>query len=246
MKIQYWFTLSLLAFSLSLLAQELETTEEDKPVEATQPIAEESPMPDLGTPPLPSEGLPASLDENKSKQISNYFDEALKNYEDILGSVETSDIETGKKREIKNREILKEKQTLVNQSEARLRQLKKEYLQRYLTLKNSYEQGRLDKKIYHQQLDKLAKDYSYQIKSLKEDIEYNRVQSEKTSERLKTLEELNRINTILMEQEGRTPKAEIVPAEPKRIPTDIEFVIPRIEAAGCFKKKDFWTASDIK
>jgi hypothetical protein len=188
------------------------------------------------------------MDEEKSKQISKYFDEALKNYEDILNNRPDAEMKSGEKRIEANKTLLEEQQKKLSGSSTSLRQIKLDYLQRYLSLKNSFEQGHLDKKTYHQQLDKLAKDYAYQIESLKDDVSFHEEQTAKTNERIKELESVQRLNNILMEQNKRSnpAAAKSTPTEPKRKTTELEMLMQRIEAAGCFADKKVGDAPDFK
>lgn len=235
--------IALLAVSLSfcLLAQE---SEDDKKLDPALGFPTES----ENTAALPGqEDMPAALDEDKSKQISRYFDEALHNYEEILDNREEAELRATEKRIEANREMLGSQQGQLSSSETKMRQIKLEYLKRYLALKNSYEQGRIDKQVYYQQLDKLAREYQFQMETLKDDVSFYKDQSGKTDSRLKQLEELQRINKILMAQNPKPKKAENAQSEEKkRVASDLEMVLQRIKAAGCFKPQNVGQASDLR
>lgn len=253
MKIQHFFcVLAVITLGLAASAQvPADTQSGDK---AELPGALTGQKDDASGFVLPQkEQMPAALDEEKSKQISRYFDEALKNYEEILGSREEREIKTVEKRIDSNKELLDKSTTKLSETENILRRMKGQYLRRYLALKSSHEQGNIDKATYENQLDKLAQEYVHQLENLEDDASYYRDEKEKTRARLETLQEINRINGIIQAQQQRDDELDIEQAggpqgsrqEPERIPTQLELLMFRIEAAGCFQDQDVWRSPHI-
>lgn len=183
-----------------------------------------------------------SMDEEKSKQISRYFEEALKNYEDILENQKDSEVKTTEKRIENNIRILEEYQKNLGTSETTLRKVKLEYMRRFLVLKNSFSQNRIDKATYEKELQKMAQEYSYKVSSLTSDRNFYQTEAKKASERLKALEELNRINKIILTHEKGTPEE----SEPPRQLTEIEKLLEGIREIGCFEAKDFCHSPEFK
>lgn len=228
-----YFLCGFLCVSLSLFAvAQGKTGESDLGIFDTE-IEE-----DEGDAPPVDKTVPAPMDAERSKKISGYFDEALKNYEDILNSRPEAEVKTTEKRIESIQKLLEEQERGLGVSETSLRKIKLVYLKQYLHLKAAYEEGKIDEKSYYQRVDDLGKKYAHEIDSLKDDVEYYKTQSEKTSAKLKEQEEINRVNKIFWEetkasQPGEQPD---VIAEPERTPTELEMLIPRIEAAGCFQQ----------
>lgn len=238
------------SLSLALSAQPIEPVEKDSPDTGLsgELKADYDSSSDFVFP--KADDLPAPLDEEKSKKISQYFDEALKNYEDILGGREKREIDTTEKRIGSNRKLLEEQKHRLEASESTLQDVKGEYLRRYLALKNSHDQGNIDEETYHRELDQLARTYVYQLETLGDDVKFYRSESDKTGSRLQTLEEINRINRILMEQQQQQHSLEAeaeaeVEAPPARLPNALEQLMQRIEASGCFRDRNGWDSPDI-
>ncbi len=180
------------------------------------------------------------MNEEKSKQISQYFEEALKNYEEILGQERSSEVRTTERRIENNIELLKQHRQSLSTSESDLRKLRMEYMERYLMLKNSAEKGKIDKKTYQQQLGKLAQDYQFRMNAVLSDRNFYQDQAQKTEERLKELEEFNRINKIVLAQEGVSMPKEQQP------PNEFEKIIQDIRQLGCFEIKNFCSSPEFK
>jgi len=180
------------------------------------------------------------MNEEKSNQISQYFEEALKNYEDILNQERSSEVKTSERRIENNIELLKRHRQSLNTSESDLRKMRVEYMERYLLLKNSYEKGRIDKKTYQQQLEKLAQDYRFRMNSALSDRDFYKNEAQKTQERLKELEEFNRINKIVLAQEGA-----LMPKEQQPL-NEFEKIISDIQQLGCFEVKNFCASPEFK
>jgi hypothetical protein len=186
--------------------------------------------------------MPATLDEEKSKQISNYFDEALQNYRDILEERDKAEMETTEKRIDNNKKLLEEQKDKLTVSKTSLRKIQVEYIRRFLILKNFMEQGKIDKKTYEQELGKLAREYKFQLDSLSKEVEFRKTQMTSTVDRLKTLQELERMNKILVSQkEKKTVKPSL-----SANATDLEKLVQKLSSMGCFEVKNFWQAPEIK
>lgn len=190
--------------------------------------------------PATDNATPPELDEEKSRQISRYFEEALQNYRDILGQQETAEVETTEKRIGSNERLMEDQQKKLDTSKTALRKVQLDYIRRYLAIKNSYQQGAIDKKTYEFELDKLGREYKFQIDSLTKDVSFWKSQQGKTAGRLKTLQDVNRINRIMLDKKGiKTPQAQ-------RQPTELENMVSRIQSIGCFQVKNQWAAPEIK
>jgi hypothetical protein len=218
---------------------------EEQPV-TPQPVQPLQPQPDPVQPVNPAEvptgdNMPAPLDEEKSRQISRYFEEALQNYRDILGQQETAEIETTEKRIGSNQKLLDDQKQKLDTSKTALRKVQLEYIRRYLALKNSHQQGAIDKKTYEAELDKLGREYKFQVSSLTGDVGFWKGQQGKTSQRLKTLQDVNRINRIMLDKKGVKS-----PQNQQRQPTELDNLVQRIQTIGCFQEKNMWTATEIK
>ena len=109
-----------------------------------------------------------------------------------------------------------------------------------MALKNSFEQGSIDKALYDRELQKLAREYKFQIDSLSSDVNFWKGQQGKTDERLKTLDELNRINKIVLNKKPTKPTA---PGQKK---TELEATVAKLQSIGCFQVGDVWTEPEIK
>lgn len=209
-----------------------------------QPVGEEGLNP--ADKPGEKTTTPPPMDEERSKQISRYFDEALKNYEEILESRPEAESKSTEERVGALNKLLEEQQSGMGQSEGTLRVIKLAYLKQYLSLKNSYEQGLIDDKTYYQKVDALGSKYSYEIQALKQDVAYYREQSDKTGSKLKEQQEIDRVNKIFLSEAQKARPKTAIAEGPKRTPTELEMLIPRIQAVGCFQEKNFGKASDIK
>ncbi len=181
------------------------------------------------------QSLPPVLSEDQSEQISQYFEEALKNYEDILNDQQAAEVRTTEKRIESNRQLLQQHQQSLGKSETTLRQVKLEYIRRFQALKSAKEQGLLDEKTYNQQLAKMAEEYRYKVANLTSDRDFYKGQTDKTEARLKNLEELQKINKIVLSQEqDLNPQT-----KPQRPLTELEKMMQGIRALQCFENKNF-------
>jgi len=249
---RYIGTFLALLLSVFLFAQEPVTTEPPAlPVaEPSQPVTS---APEAETPVQPvepptvqpgmdmkkwEEQLPQPMSEEKSQQISKYFEEALQNYEEILSQEKASEVKTTEKRIEANARLLEEQKGKLSASEAALRKMRLEYTQRYLMLKNSFEKGRIDKKTYDRELEKIAQEYRFKMGTFVSDRDFYKGEATKTEERLRGLEEYNRINRIVMEQEGG-PK-------PEKPMNAFESLMQEVKALGCFETRNFCTSPEFK
>ena len=189
------------------------------------------------------EALPPALDEEKSKQISRYFEEALKNYEEILGQEKNTEVKTTEKRIDVNLKLLDEHQQKLSASETGLRKVKLEYVRRFLVLKDAFTKERIDKKTYEKELEKLGKDYQFKINALASDTNFYKGEVKKTTEVLQELQEANRINKIFLAKE----EAQKAPAvKPQRQLTQLELLMKSIRQTGCFEVKNFCASPEFK
>ncbi|NUM35686.1 MAG: hypothetical protein HUU50_14155 [Candidatus Brocadiae bacterium] len=183
---------------------------------------------------------PSPVDEEKGKQISRYFEEALKNYEEILGDQKDAEVRTTEKRIEANVDLLDGYQKKLSTSENSLRKIKLEYMRKFLVLKNSFAENRIDKPTYQKELQKVGDEYTYKVKSLSSDQEFYQKETQKTSERLKALQELNRINKIIINNDKP------VPEEAPRKLTDLERLLEGVNQMGCFEVKNFCLSPELK
>ena len=181
------------------------------------------------------EDLP-SLDKDKTEKISRYFDEALKNYADILGDEKTSEVQTLDKRIGNNAQLLQDQQGKLSKSESELRQLKLEYVKRYQVLKSAHTKGHIDKETYDGELQKLARDYQFKVNSFSSDREFYQDELGQTKTRLKKLQETNRINRMFLAKEEA---ARLTPQGRKKQLTELEKLMHSIRKTGCFAVKNF-------
>jgi len=208
------------------------------PAESNSASSDEKEAPQEGNLDQTLQEVPV-MSEEKSRQISEYFEEALRNYEDILGQERSSEVRTTERRIENNIELLKQHRQNLGASETELRKIRLEYMERYLLLKNSFEKGKLDKKTYQKQLEQLAQDYRFKMSALVSDRDFYQGEAKKTEERLQELEEFNRINKIVLSQEGVAMPQEQQP------PNEFEKIIWDIRKLGCFEFKNFCKSPDI-
>lgn len=182
--------------------------------------------------------FPPELTDEQSKQISNYFDEALKNYEEILNDQKASEVRNTDRRIESNKQLLEQHKKNLGQSETELRAVKLEYIRRYQALKTAYEQGNIDKKIYQRELNKMAEEYRYKVANLSSDRDFYQGQTKETSERLKSLEELQRVNKIILSQEQLNQSINSPKKQEKPL-TELEKMMQDIRSLQCFEVKDF-------
>ena len=180
------------------------------------------------------------IDEEKSKQISRYFEEALNNYEEILGDQKDAEVRTTDKRIEANVDLLDGYQKKLSTSENSLRKIKLEYMRKFLVLKNSFTENRIDKATYQKELQKIAEEYTYKVKSLSSDRDFYQKETQKTSERLNALQELNRINKIIINNDK--PVSE----EQAHKMTDLERLLDGVNQMGCFEVKNFCLSPELK
>jgi hypothetical protein len=182
--------------------------------------------------------FPPELTDEQSKQISNYFDEALKNYEEILNDQKASEVRNTDRRIESNKQLLEQHKKNLGQSETELRAVKLEYLRRYQALKTAYEQGNIDKKIYQRELNKMAEEYRYKVANLSSDRDFYQGQTKEASDRLKSLEEQQRVNKIILSQEQWNQNIN-APKKEERPKTELEKMVQDIRSLQCFEVKDF-------
>jgi hypothetical protein len=181
------------------------------------------------------------LTEEESRQISRFFEEASKNYEDILNNRPDAEVKTSNQRINSNKELLQENSAKLNHSEGSLRKLKLEYIRRFLIIKKAYENKSFSKETYEKELEKLAKQYEYRVRTMTEDVNFYKGEVNKTDDRLKSLEELNRINKIMYRHHHQED-----PEKPKKSATELEKMVDRLQSVGVFEVKDVWKAPDVK
>ncbi len=209
-----------------------------------QPLQEPNPNPETQKMQETSDqwekNMPSAMDEEKGKQISRYFEEALKNYEEILGDQKDAEVRTTEKRIEANVDLLDGYQKKLSTSEHSLRKIKLEYMRKFLVLKNSFAENRIDKATYQKELQKVGDEYTYKVKSLSSDKEFYQKETEKASERLKALQELNRINKIIINNDK--PALE---EQPRKL-TDLEKLLDGVNKMGCFEVKNFCLSPELK
>ena len=208
----------------------------------------ENSIPDAGTPGIEVkkdgfQNLPPALDKDKTQKISRYFDEALKNYGEILGAEKVSEVRTIDKRINNNTKLLQDHQHNLSKSESELRTLKMEYVKRYQALKSSYTKGYIDKNAYDTQLEKLAREYQFKVNSISGDREFYQDELGQTKTRLKKLQETNRINRMFLAKEEA---AQLNSQGRKKQVTELEKLMHSIRKTGCFAVKNFCGSPEFK
>lgn len=240
-----------LILAISLAAQNKDPNElptefnkptSDKPAnDKTNEMPQLEPGKDIGK--AVEDALPPALSEEKSKQISRYFEEALKNYEEILSQEKSSEVKTTDKRIESNMKLLDEYNQKLSVSETGLRKIKLEYVRRFLILKNAHTTGRIDKKTYEAELEKLAREYQFKINTVASDAGFYKGEVKKTSEILKELQEAQRINKIfLAKEESEKP----VQAAPQRKLTQLEKLVAGFRQSGCFEVRNYCASLEFK
>jgi len=188
------------------------------------------------------EKMPEPLSEEQSKQISDYFEEASNNYREILDGRPEAEVRNLENRIGQNQMLLEENRSKLSHSEAELRKIKLVYIRQFLVVKNAYKKGYIDKATYNTRLQKLAKEYEFKVQGTASDVDFYQGEFTKTKTRLGKLNESNRINKILINQQlgGRKKQAKQRPL------TELEKMMQRLQSIGCFEAKDVWTAKDRK
>jgi hypothetical protein len=227
MKLSIYLFIFLLIININLFSQELPTV---NPGEDIQKSIEDD--------------LPAELSEEKSKQISRYFEEALKNYEDILSSERSSEVRTTSQRLEKNIQLLEEHKSKLGQSETGLRKLKLEYVRRFLILKNAYTQGKFTQKMYEDELDRLGREYQAEVNTLMGDTKFYQGEVNKTQKTIAELEEYQRVNNIFLEKEELEKGYNPAPA--KKL-SPLEGLISSMhKVPGCFEIRNYASSLEFK
>lgn len=253
----YFICLFCIILSVSTIAQENNETplipqegpinfNEGKPEEniASEPVdIPKPPAKKLNEPVTSDSELPPPPSKDKSKKINEYLGEALKNYEKILDERDTEEVKTTDKRIKSNKQLLQDHEKSLDESKQILRKFKSASLKRFMALKNAYNQGKIDKKTYDEEVKKLNNNYKFKRNALNKDISFYKEENTKTQKRLKGLQELNRINKIVLKQnekEKKRPQAKKVPL------SSLEQLSRGIKKIGCFKVQNFCSSSEIK
>ncbi len=187
------------------------------------------------------EAEPQGLSKEDSNKISRFFEEAAKNYEEILSNRPQAEVNAASRRIGTNKELLQSNKAKLNDSESALRKLKLEYIRRFLIIKNAHKNNSFDENTYNRELAKLAKQYEHRVRSLSEDVVFYNKEVDETQDRLKALEELNRINKIIHHKDIIAK-----PEKPKKPLTELEKMVNQLQSIGCFEVNDVWTSPDIK
>lgn len=188
--------------------------------------------------------IPTMSDEDRQK-ISDYLDEALENYEDILAGQPAAERETNIVRIENNERLAQDYEQRLAQCEARLRKIKNDYLRQYEALKNSRATGKIDQKIYDMKLQKILKEYRANLNETLKDKSYLQEQGQKANERLAALKEIKRINDLLRDEDQVMVDDE--EAEAQRPPAhELDAFLLEIRQTQCFEIKNFCTSPEFK
>lgn len=192
-----------------------------------------------------NDDIPDLPSEEQSKQVLKYLEEAENNYRGILEDEKPGEVRSTERRIDSNRELKESQDSKLKDSKEQLRQMKQEYLFRYNNLKKSYEAKRIDKKTYERELERLAQKYDFQSSDLRTDVDFYSKASAETSERLKTLEEKNRINRLMLDQYQKK-KLDATKKDKQRDLYKLELFAKQIKNLGCFAPRNSWKNGDIK
>lgn len=183
-----------------------------------------------------------SIDEEQSKEISLLFEKAAQNYRDILDNRPEAEYKSNVERVESNKGLLNSNRDKLATSQSDLRRIKLQYIKRFLILKNSYKQGNFTKETYEQELAKLAKSYEFKVHSLVDDVDFYKGEVNQTEDRLKALEELHRIHSIMHPEKIKKSEEK---KKNKRPLTELEKMMKKVQSTGdLFEVKDVWEAPD--
>ena len=181
---------------------------------------------------------PRELSKKHEEDINRNWDRALKNYKGIIDGEEEANVKTMENRIESNFKLVKTQNKRLTGSQQLLRELKLRYARRFMILKTSYEQGRLNKTTYVQRLNKLANEFEFQQRGLVTDVKFYRREAATTKVRLKNLRQIHQLN--MMTYHRKRPK------QTEKELTALEKLLQSIRRAGKFQVQNVYDAADCR